>query len=87
MMFYPNLSKKSAKTMLVPIYLRLSKSHHNKVEARLDVAIGDDDVKHWNCITQRLDISQNRINFRLEEIQNEYDSLKYNLVELMSLTL
>ena len=81
MMFYPNLSKKSAKTRKVPIYLRLSKSKHNKVEARLDVAIGDDDVKHWNCITQRLDVSQNPINFRLEEIQNEYDSLKYTYKE------
>jgi integrase len=77
LLFYPNKVKRSAKTMLVPIYLRLSKSQHNKVEARLDVSISVNDVKHWNYVTQRLDIPNNSVNLRLEEIQDEYDSLKY----------
>jgi hypothetical protein len=37
LLFYPNEAKKSTKTMKVPIYLRLIKTHHSKVEAKLDV--------------------------------------------------
>lgn len=74
--FYPNVAKKSSKTNLIPVFMRVSKNSF-KTEARLDVSLKEEELKYWNIITQRLDVPNSVINRRLEEIVQEYDGLKF----------
>jgi len=74
--FYPNELKKSKKTGLIPIYLRISKGN-SKNETRLDATITDKELKFWNKMTQRLDIANNDVNYRLEKITEDFKGLKF----------
>ena len=76
--FYPNEAKKSAKTQLIPIYMRVS-AQGRKTEARLDVCIKPIEIQYWNKFTQRLDFPNNNVNVILEKIAERF--LKTSLVE------
>ena len=74
--FYPNKSKKSARTGKTPIYLRLYGA--GKLEVRLNTLydLSSEDLDRWNEFFQRLDVKDSDTNSYLSEISKRFKSLK-----------
>lgn len=74
--FYPNKSKKSARTGKIPIYLRLYGA--GKLEVRLNTLydLSSEDLDRWNEFSQRLDVKDSDTNSYLSEISKRFKSLK-----------
>jgi actin-related protein len=50
-LFFPNVAKKSLKTNLIPIYLRVSRNGV-KAESNLNVAIEEKELRNWDEVNQ-----------------------------------
>lgn len=91
--FYPNESKKSRKSNLIPIYLRVL-HQQTKREKRLNISIKENELANWNYQIGQLNAKSSSVNSYILKIQDEFnnwnslnakDPNKHNAYELIEL--
>ncbi|RYZ28800.1 MAG: hypothetical protein EOO10_08335 [Chitinophagaceae bacterium] len=71
--FYPNKQKKSRKSGLTPIYVRIL-LHGKKAEGRLyDTELSDRDLHLWDAGTMRLRAKNHKTNKIINDVQADFD--------------
>ena len=79
-LYFANRSKKSTRTNLTPIYLRIGGNiPGGKTEASLDIYLNDKEVNQWNPILMRVDLPDchankllNKLDIKMEELKVKY---------------
>jgi integrase len=79
-LYFANSAKKSTRTGLTPIYLRIGGNiPGGKTEANLDIYLTDKEVSQWNPILMRVDLADchankllNKLDIKIEELKVKY---------------
>ena len=79
--FYPNVSKKNARSGKYPIYIRVT-FKRSKTENRINAEVGDSDLLRWDPMTMRLKERNNPVNHHLNRLEQFQDFISTNATQL-----